>query len=130
LTEGAPEDLKVTISANGGVADGSVQNAKDEPVADALVTLIPNNTKSRSVQSIYKTAYSDQNGHFTIRGVRPGEYKIYAWEDIEDGAYQDPDFVKPHESAGESLSIKEGAHETVQLKLIPAEEGPNGSADR
>ena len=37
------------------------------------------------------------------------------------GAYQDPDFLKPFESKGETVSIKENAHETVQLKMIPVE---------
>ncbi|MGD0301711.1 MAG: hypothetical protein ABSE86_31935, partial [Bryobacteraceae bacterium] len=69
----------------------------------------------------YKTTDTDQNGHFVIKGLAPGEYKIYAWEDLEQGAEQDPDFMKPHESDGEKVSIKERAHETVQLKLIPAE---------
>ena len=59
---------------------------------------------------------------FTIHGVRPGEYKIYAWEIVEPGAYQDPDFIKPYESAGEAVSIKESARETVQLKLIPTQQ--------
>jgi hypothetical protein len=130
LAGGAPEDLTVTINQNGGVVEGSVQNGKDEPAAEALVTLIPNNTKSQSIPGFYKTAYTDQNGHFTLHGVRPGDYKIYAWEDAESDAYQDPDFVKPHESAGEALSIKERAHENVQLKLIPAEDSADAPAAR
>jgi hypothetical protein len=30
-------------------------------------------------------------------------------------------FMKPHESAGEKVSIKESSHETIQLEVIPAE---------
>ena len=70
---------------------------------------------------LYKKANTDQNGHFTIKGVRPGKYVLLAWEDIEPGAYQDPDFVKPHESAGEKVSIDAGAQQSVQLKTIAAE---------
>jgi hypothetical protein len=29
--------------------------------------------------------------------------------------------VKPHEADGEGVSIKESTHETMQLKVIPAE---------
>jgi hypothetical protein len=121
LTEGAPEDLTVTVSPYGGAIDGSVQNAKDEPAVGVLVTLIPD-ASHRSTLSLFKTANTDQNGHFTIRGVRPGEYKLFAWEMVESGAYQDPDFLKPYESAGEAVSVKERSHETVQLKLIPAQQ--------
>jgi hypothetical protein len=84
-----------------------------------LLTLIPGG--GHQFPARYKTSDTDQNGHFIIKGVAPGEYKIYAWEDIEDGAFEDPDFMKPHESDGQTVSVKEHAHETVQLKVIPAE---------
>ncbi len=120
FTPGTKDVLTLVLNPNGGQIEGPVQNAKDEPAAGAKVTLIPD-SGHRSYSRYYKTADADQSGHFSIKGVAPGEYKIYAWEDIEDGAYEDPDFMKPHESAGQSVSIKEGAHETVQLKSIPAE---------
>jgi uncharacterized surface anchored protein len=127
LASGAPEDLAVTINPNGGVVEGTVQNAKDEPAAGAWVTLIPD---ANSAPRLFKLADTDQNGHFTLHGVAPGDYKIFAWEDVEAGAYQDPDFVKPHESAGQALSIRERAHENVQLKLIPAEDSADAPAGR
>ena len=77
-----------------------------------------------------KTADTDQNGHFVIRGVTPGEYKVFAWEDIEEGAYEDPDFMKPHESDGQTVSIKERGHETVELKAIPPESAAKEKPER
>lgn len=128
FTEGVPaEELTVVVSANGGVIEGSVQNSREEPVSGVKVTLVPD-TGHRPYSRYYKTADADLNGHFIIRGVAPGEYKIYAWEDIEDGAYQDPDFVKPHEFEGQTVNIKERGHETVQLKAIPAESAASGKS--
>jgi hypothetical protein len=119
FTPGVTGVLTLVLSPNGGQIEGSVANAKDEPAIGAKITLIPGGGHQSPTR--YKTTDTDQNGHFSVKGVAPGEYKIYAWEDIEDGAYQDPDFMKPHESAGQAVSIKDGAHETVQLKAIPAE---------
>jgi hypothetical protein len=116
----ADEELTVVLSPNGGVIEGSVKNAKDEPAMAALVTLIPGAGR-RSVMRLYKTANTDQNGRFTIQGVTPGEYKIYAWETMEESAYEDPEFMKLHESEGEAVSVKEHGHETVTLKAIPAD---------
>jgi hypothetical protein len=53
-----------------------------------------------------------------MKSVPPGEYKIYAWDEIEDGAYMDPDFLKPFETKGESISVKEGSQLTEQFTLI------------
>jgi hypothetical protein len=130
FTQGvSAEQLTVVINPNGGQIDGAVQNAKGDSAVGATVTLIPD-AEHRSISWLNKTANTDQNGHFTIKGVRPGEYKVYAWEDIEQGAQQDPGFMKPHESAGEAVSVKESSHETVQLKLIPSENTPNQQASR
>ena len=130
FTQGvSAEQLTVVINPNGGQVDGAVQNAKGDAAVGATVTLIPD-AEHRSINWMYKTANTDQNGHFTLKGVRPGDYKIFAWEDIEQGAQQDPDFVKPHESAGETVSVKESSHNTVQLKLVPADNTPAQQASR
>jgi hypothetical protein len=118
--QAAAGELIVVLSPNAGAVEGSVQNSKEEPAIGAKVTLIPD-AKHRASTSLYKTADTDQNGHFIMKGVTPGEYKIFAWEDIEEGAYEDPDFMKPHESDGQTVSIKERGHETVELKAIPTE---------
>jgi len=130
FTQGvSSEQLTVVLNPNGGQVEGAVQNAKGDPAAGATVTLIPD-PEHRSISWLYKLANTDQNGHFTIKGVRPGEYKIYAWEDLEPGAQQDPDFIKPHESAGGAVSVKESSHETVQLKVVPAENNASQQAAR
>jgi len=120
-------ELTAFLSPNAGVIEGSVKNAKDEPAPSVLVTLIPE--ASRRTR-LHKIATTDQNGHFKIEGIIPGEYKIYAWEQIEEGSYEDPDFMKAHESEGEKVSIKESTHETMQLKVIPAETTGKEKPDR
>jgi hypothetical protein len=61
-----------------------------------------------------------------LKNLDPGEYKVFAWEDVEAGAYMDPEFVKPVESQGESVTIRENSKERLQLKLIPAEAAAAG----
>jgi hypothetical protein len=115
-------EMVVTLSSNGGQIDGTVQNQNSEAAIGAFVTLVPESSR-RGLNYLYKTTVADQSGHFTLKGIKPGEYKVFAWEKIEPGSYQDPNFLKPLESKGESVSVKENAHESVQVKLIPAESG-------
>lgn len=70
---------------------------------------------------LYRSVSTDQNGHFTMKGLRPGDYKLIAWEDIESGAYMDPEYVKPHESAGKDVTVAGADNQTVQLSAVPAE---------
>jgi hypothetical protein len=52
--------------------------------------LIPDRNRDR--RDVYKIVVSDQNGHFNMLGVAPGDYKLFAWEDIEPFSYNDPKF--------------------------------------
>ena len=62
-----------------------------------------------------------QYGRFTFKNVVPGEYKVYAWEDVESSAWMDPDFMKPLEGKGESVAVEESAQANVQVNVIPAD---------
>jgi hypothetical protein len=122
FTQGATaSEFTVTLSAAGGQVDGTVQNDKSEPAPGAMVVLIPAAEK-RGINRLYKNTSTDQSGKFSIKGIAPGEYKLFAWDQVEFGSYQDPDFLKPYESKGESVSIKENSHESKDLKVITAEE--------
>lgn len=54
------------------------------------------------------------------KAIAPGAYKLFAWEDVETGAYKDPEFLKAFEALGERTTIQENSHESAELKLIPA----------
>ena len=121
MTNGAAGPLTITIGPGAGQIDGTVQNEKQQPAAGASVVLIPNDPKLRERRDAYNAGSSDQNGRFTLKNIVPGEYKLYAWDDMESGAYMDPDVVKPFESQGVAMSIQENGKESAQLNLIAAE---------
>ena len=60
---------------------------------------------------------SDQNGHFDLKSIPPGDYKVFAWEDVEPGIWQDPEFLKDHEKNGQPLTIRKDEHETARLHI-------------
>ncbi len=122
LTGGAPAPLEIVLSPRAAAVTGTVQNPKTgNAVPGATVVLIPQEKERRDQQAYYKTIVSDQLGAFSVTGIAPGEYKVYAWEDIENGAYMDPDVLKPVEGKGESLTLREGDQKTLPLKMIPAD---------
>ena len=120
FTAGATGTLEIVVSSNGGQIEGVVLNADEQTVSAARVVLVPDEPR-RAQSRFYRDASTDQYGRFTIKGIAPGGYKLFAWEDVEDGAYESPDFLKPFEGLGEPKSIREGSRESAQLKLIPAQ---------
>lgn len=122
LTSSASAPVEVVLSPRAGEVTGVVQNTNtQQPAPGATVVLIPKEENRRDQQAYYKTTTTDQSGTFTLKSVSPGEYKAYAWEDIDLGAYLDPDFMKPFESGGETVSVSESGRLALQLTLIPAD---------
>jgi protocatechuate 3,4-dioxygenase beta subunit len=113
--------LTVVLSGAGGKVEGSVQDDNQKPVVGANVVLIPEAQK-RGVLRLYRERVSDANGHYSMSGIAPGDYKLFAWEQIEGDAYEDPEFLKSFESRGETISIKEGSSENKALTVIPADQ--------
>src|SRR5712692_9455274 len=92
------------LSSNGGQVEGMVLNAVRQPATGAAVVLAPDAPR-RAQPQLYKEVSTDQYGRFVIKGIAPGGYKLFAWEDVESGAYQDPEFlIVPQEWRGRVAS--------------------------
>jgi hypothetical protein len=117
LTEGVSGTLQITLSAETAQVAGVVQDSDNKPVSAATVVAVPDSRR----YSLYRQETTDQFGAFTVRGLAPGEYKLLAWEDIEAGAYQDPEILKKYEGKAETLSLKPNDRKSVQVRVIPFE---------
>jgi hypothetical protein len=126
FTASGPATLDLVVSTKGGTVEGVVvEKEKDvdntHPVANATVVAVPEQ-KYRKLPDHFGIGSTDQQGRFTIRGVAPGSYTLYAWQDLEDGVWHDPDFLKSQEANGTAVKVEEGSHQAVELKLSPAGE--------
>jgi protocatechuate 3,4-dioxygenase beta subunit len=110
--------VDVTVSNGAGVVDGTATNDKSEAVPNAVVVAIPA-PNFRNQSDRYTRVATDQSGRFTMRGLRPGEYRLLAWEVLEGDEYLDPDFLKPLEDKAVVLKVEKGARQSVALKVIP-----------
>src|ERR1017187_3792473 len=118
LTQGAAESkLVVVMSANGGQIDSVVEDDQSAPAVEATVTLVPSGAAPS--RSLFKFASTSPRGHFSMAGIAPGSYKLFAWEDADPNQVMyDPDFLKPFDSQAQSIEIAEGSKQSVPLKLI------------
>ncbi len=116
---GGTMSLDITVSNEPGVIEGAVTNDKGAAVPNATVVAVPDPKFRKNLYRYYPTA-TDQSGHFTLRGIRPGEYKLLAWEGLDGDEYLDPDFLAPFEGRAAVAKVDKGTHQTVSLKVIPA----------
>jgi protocatechuate 3,4-dioxygenase beta subunit len=118
---GDQNPLELTLGGPGSVStvEGAVFNSRGEPVPSSTVVLVPAGER-RANPAAFRTTYADQQGNFSIRSVLPGEYKVLAWEEVEPGAYMDPEFLQGFETRGEALRIQRGSQNAVSVRVIPA----------
>jgi hypothetical protein len=108
--------MHVVIGESGGAVDGYVVNTEKAKIPDAIVVLVPDDLPSKS--SYYRTASTDQNGAFTMHGIAPGPYHVYAWRELEGAAYRNADFMKAFLDQGIAVTIEVAGHLSLNLKLV------------
>jgi hypothetical protein len=121
--DGGTVSLDLVISANGGVVEGVAVDRRGEPVANAVVVAVPE-ARMRPRIDHYRKTVADQTGRFSLRGLRPGDYTLFVWENVEGEAFYNPDFLKLFEGRGSALHVSEAERKSLQLEAIP-ESGPS-----
>jgi hypothetical protein len=116
--DGGTITLDLVASADGAVVEGVVADAKQSPVADAVIVAVPE-PRLRGRTDRYLKTVSDQSGHFVLRGIPPGDYTLFAWESLDGDAYFNPEFLKTYEEQGSALHLAEAERKSVPLQLIP-----------
>jgi hypothetical protein len=114
---GATYLLDVVVSARGATVEGVATDDKAKPASDVQVIFIPD-AKRRERHDLYQEATTDSKGHFSLRGLCSGEYQVFALDaDVDRDGISDPDFVRTHESLGQTIKLEEGDHKSVALKV-------------
>jgi hypothetical protein len=126
----ADASLSIVVSAAGASrVDGKVLDSAGKPATYALVTLFPTDGIAMSAL----TGVTDANGAFVFPAVRPGQYKVLAWEAsgsalMLQGAGLES--LKPLDAKSATVKLKPGGRATVQLNLVSAEEEERAFAVR
>jgi hypothetical protein len=112
-----PRDpLTIVIGTRPGALEGRVVDDRQQPVAGTTVVLIHDNSLRYHVNERF--SFSDVSGRFEFQNVAPGNYKLFAWESIDRGAWQDPEFMRGFESRGLPVRIEEGARASLSIRMI------------
>jgi hypothetical protein len=108
--------LVITIGTDGGTIEGRVVNNRQQPTG-ATVVLIPEN--GLRFHYVHDFVSTDASGKFVFKGIAPGDYKLFAWEGVEPGAWQNEEFVKGYEAQGRAVHVV-GEGKTIPLGDVPS----------
>jgi protocatechuate 3,4-dioxygenase beta subunit len=109
--------LNLVVSMTAAEVDGTVTGNDGQPATDAIITITPDPLQPER-RDLYRQARTGSDGGFTLKSLAPGKYRVFAWEELEPGAYFDPEYMKPFESLGAPVSVDESDKKSVTVKEI------------
>lgn len=117
VTGSGKQSLEIVLAHDGAAIAGVARDKDGQPVPGATVVLIPA-PALRQQHDLYAQTTTDQYGHYSLQTLAPGEYKLFAWSDVEDGIWFDPDFLKDVESSGRLVTLEAKGHEAADLTVL------------
>ena len=112
-----PLPIDVGLSTNGGRVDGVVLDRGNQPFSDAAIVLAPEESR-RNFPDQFRVTRSEDDGRFTIRGIAPGVYKLFAWRTLKANEYLDPSFLQRYEPVGLTIEIAPGSTGVATITVI------------
>ncbi|HEY2168339.1 MAG TPA: carboxypeptidase-like regulatory domain-containing protein [Candidatus Angelobacter sp.] len=112
--------MEIIISNKGATLEGNATDPQQKPFSNAEVIAIPSDPKLRKSFDLLHNTTADTQGHFKIRGVRPGEYIVFALEDSQAQPFLTDPFLKQNSGQVQAVKLESGTKQ-LQLQVIPAQ---------
>jgi hypothetical protein len=111
--------VQVIVTNRGTTVAGQLADDKGAPVVDGTVLVFADDSSKWSEDSRWVRAVRpDQQGRYEIKGLPPGEYLAVALNYVEDGVWNDPEYLGSVRRYAQTLTLNEGASQSPALKLV------------
>jgi len=105
-----PGELHLTIRGDSATIQGQV-TFQGQPAPGTQVYLIPTTDGGAGV----KTGFGDPEGHYEIKGVPPGDYRIHAWTGS-------PTVNEILSGSGETLTLQPSEQRTLAVEATASKQ--------
>ena len=115
LTSGAGGVMEVLLSPTAAHVSGIVHDSTGNPAPGAKVQLWAPG-KDTAEQTL-----ADEKGAFEFAGLAPGEYRVIAWEAVDDDLSDDATFRARFQNRATPVTVTEGARQKADVTWVPRE---------
>jgi hypothetical protein len=112
------ETLEIVIGTTTGTVAGVVRDPDGQALPSVTVAFMPDLARRGRVDLMRSTS-SDSSGRFRLDGVPPGDYVAFAFDGVDDGEWQNPEYTAALEARGTPVRIAAGAPTTIALTALP-----------
>jgi hypothetical protein len=117
VTGQSSDFLEVVIGTRPGSLDGLVVNSDNTALPAVTAVLVPS-SEERTRMDLYRAVSTDASGRFRLENLAPGDYKLFAWKEVEEGIWTDAAFLRNYDDLGTPVRITEGSLVQAQTRLI------------
>ena len=118
IDAGVRSVLDILLGSGPGRVDVAVFSPAQERLPGTRVVLVPDPAR-RGRSDLYRAGISDANGVVQFQNVEPGDYKVFVWDLVPEGAWQNTGFLRPYENSGIPVRVVQGGTELVNATLLP-----------
>jgi hypothetical protein len=125
LSGGVSGELTVVFRYGAAEVDGSIKSTQQNGSApqsapSGQILLVPDTLNADGTGVHFGS--TDMSGSFSVKQIPPGHYRAYALEQMENGALQNPEFLKALEPKATDVELKENDKLQIHLPLIRSED--------
>jgi 5-hydroxyisourate hydrolase-like protein (transthyretin family) len=113
-----PPPVEVVLGAPGGTVQGAGASSDAAQSSAVLVALLRRDGDAMVLERQTYVVPSRPPRQFTLQGVPPGDYLLFAWPITAQVAYAEPEFIRQYESAGVPVNVSEGAKVTANIEHV------------
>jgi len=111
------QPLEIVLGTGTGTVEGTAVDDKQQPAPYRTIVLLPD-VPLRHRFDLHRVTTSDTSGKFRLQNVTPGSYKLFAFDKIDAGAWEDASVMQSYEGGGHSMRIQENSKETVEVRVV------------
>jgi protocatechuate 3,4-dioxygenase beta subunit len=112
--------VQVVVTDSVTTVSGRFSDDKGAPVTDGTVIVFAEDAQKWSEDSRFvSAARPDQKGEYRIRGLPAGDYLAVALTYVEEGMWNDPEYLETLRGSAQKVRLQDGGSQALSLKLQP-----------
>jgi hypothetical protein len=112
------QDVEIVLSNRVTRVSGQLNDDRGRPVTDGTVVMFADDPERWGENSAFvRIARPDQQGRYEIRGLPGGDYLAVALDYLQNGAWNDPEFLESLRRDARRVTIADGASQSVSLRV-------------
>ena len=112
-------NVEIVVSNTSASVTGTLTSGGGAPATDGTVIVFSADADKWSEDSRFvKSARPDQEGKFVIRGLPPGQYLAIAIDYVEEGMWNDPEYLEQIRRDAQPIALAEGEGRSLSLTVL------------